>query len=98
NKPWQSGATYNYRDYVVCDTPLRAYALENDNCVSTKAPTGAGQDLIVKPGDGCQWHYFAPVIYTSGKSYVPTETFANSKERATYNLHKNYEADLWNDR
>jgi hypothetical protein len=98
NKPWQSGATYNYRDYVVSDSPLRAYTLENDNCVSTNAPTGAGQDLIVKTGDGCQWHYFAPVLYTSGKSYIPTQTFRNGKGLAAYNLRVNYAAHLWNDR
>jgi hypothetical protein len=99
NQRWRSGNLHSYRDYVTSDSPLRAYALENnDGCTSTVAPTGTGRNAIVTTGDGCRWRYFADVIYSSKRSYVPTMTFLHAPDNthnqnlATINLLANYEA------
>ena len=105
NVPWQA-ASYRYRDYVTGDSPLRAYALESpEGCASTVAPAGTGQGAIVASGDGCRWRYFADIIYSSGRSHIPTMTFPSfpwSKTvrftGATYNMKANHQALLWNDR
>lgn len=100
NRPWKSGTLYHFHDYVTSDLPLRAYALEGDSCTSAVAPIGTGSSTksMVVTSDGCQWQYQAEITYTSGKSYVPTETFTSDKNTATLMLHANYEAQLWNDR
>lgn len=100
NRPWKSGTLYHDADYVTSDSPLRAYALDESSCTSTIAPTGTGSDTKSKivTGDGCRWQYQADIIYTSGRSYIPTESFTGSNGPATLMLHANYEAQLWNDR
>jgi hypothetical protein len=100
NQPWKSGTLYHYFDYVVSDSPLRAYALVDDSCTSTVAPTGTGSATKSKivTSDGCQWLYRADVIYTSAKSYVPTEATTSKNLAMTLMLHASYQAQLWNDR
>ena len=49
--------------------------------------------------DGCQWTYWADVIYTSGASHIPTQTYPGNQFGAGIShLAANYQADLWNDR
>lgn len=96
NQPWKTGTLYHYLDFATADSPLRAYALQNDGCTSTVAPTGTGNKIDT--GDGCHWQYQADIIYTSRKSYIPTETFTDSRSAATLHMKANYEAHLWNDR
>ena len=100
NRPWKSGILYHYRDYVTSDSPLRAYALEDDSCLSTVAPTatGSGAKSTVVTSDGCHWQYEADILYSSERSYIPTEAFTRRDGPATIMLRSNYEAQLWNDR
>ena len=104
NQRWKKGTTYHYFDYVTSDSPLRAYALADDSCTSTVAPTGStGTDdgttgLKFRTSDGCHWDYMADILYSSEKSYIPTVTFTSSKSPATIQMKTNYEAMLWNDR
>ena len=100
NKPWKSATLYRYHDFVTSNSPLRAYTLEDDGCTSAVAPTGTGDDTksMVATSDGCQWQYQADMIYTSMKSYIPTETFTKKDGPATLMLRANYKAELWNDR
>ena len=37
NRPWKGGTLYHLIDYVVSDSPLRAYVLTGDSCTSTVA-------------------------------------------------------------
>lgn len=100
NQPWKHGALYHYRDYVTSDSPLRAYTLTQErSCASSVAPTGTGdaKSMIVTE-DGCYWQYQADIIYTSGRSHIPTETGENGRSALTLMLRGNYEAQLWNDR
>jgi hypothetical protein len=98
NRPWKGGTLYHLLDYVVSDSPLRAYTLTGDSCTSTVAPTGNGSQTkgMIVTSDGCKWQYQADIIYTSGKSYIPTET--SSRGGWMVMAHANYEAQLWNDR
>ncbi len=98
NQRWKSGTLYNFHDYVTSGAPLRAYALVSDSCTSTIAPTGSDTKSIIVTSDGCHWQYQADIIYTSARSYVPTETFTSAKSAATLMLNADYEAQLWNDR
>ena len=100
NQAWKSGRLYHYLDIVTSGSPLRAYALENRGCLSTVAPagTGNGPRAMIVTSDGCHWHYQADIIYTSKRSYIPTETFTSPRSAATLMLRANYEARLWNDR
>jgi hypothetical protein len=98
NRPWKHGTIHNYFDYVTSGSPLRAYALEDNSCTSTVAPTGTGTNSKVVTSDGCHWQYQADILYTSAKSYIPTETSTNSNGPMTVMLQANYEARLWNDR
>lgn len=102
NRPWKSGTTYHYRDYATSDSPLRAYTLLDNSCHSTAAPTGTGSGAksMVVTSDGCHWQYQADIIYSSKKSYIPTEITTRRKggKIKTIMLHANYEARLWNDR
>ena len=102
NKPWKSGTAYLYGDYVVNASPLRAYELVNPTgCTSTVAPTGtaSGSGLAFTTSDGCQWKYWADVLYSSGKSYIPTQRYLTpAKLEATYQAKGNHAAQLWNDR
>jgi hypothetical protein len=102
NKPWKGGTAYLYGDYVVTASPLRAYELINPaGCTSTVAPTGtaSGSGTAFTTSDGCQWKYWADVLYSSGKSYIPTQRYLTpSKLEATYQAKANHEAQLWNDR
>ena len=100
NRRWKKGTTYHYFDYVTSGAPLRAYALANDSCSSTVAPTGTGSDAksIVVTSDGCHWQYQADIIYSSKKSYIPTETSTHRNSPPTIMIDANYEARLWNDR
>lgn len=98
---WRIGP-YSYGVYMTSDSPLRAYEQVNPSgCKSSIAPTGtaAGSGTTFTTSDACQWTYWADIIYSSEKSYIPTEHYAagpNSKvtDRST----DNYQADLWNDR
>ncbi|MGH7117414.1 MAG: hypothetical protein ACREFP_00195, partial [Acetobacteraceae bacterium] len=100
NQPWRDGSHYHYFDHVTAGSPLRAYALVNEGCTSTVEPpgTGSGQGAIIQTSDGCQWQYLADILYTSRKSYIPTETFTAKNGPATLHLRANHEAELWNDR
>ncbi len=98
NRPWKGGTLYHVLDYVVSDSPLRAYVLTGDSCTSTVAPTGTGSQIktLIVTTDGCKWQYQSDIIYTSGKSYIPTET--SIKDAWMLTVHASYEAQLWNDR
>lgn len=97
--------TYNNRDTVVSGTPLAPYQLADNvsSCSSTIAPTGTGGTLA----DGCTWHDLTDlfngsqifITYTSGNSFIPTETFAaGNLNSATVKMTEPYEAQLWNSR
>ena len=89
-----------YGDYVVTGSPLRAYEQFNAaGCTSAVAPTGtaSGSGTVFATSDGCQWKYWADVLYSSGKSFIPTQRYA-SKPNASYEMKANHEAQLWNDR
>jgi hypothetical protein len=100
SRPWKRGTLYHFLDHVTSDSPLRTYALAADNCSSTVAPTGTGADArsMVVTGDGCHWQYQADIIYTSKRSFIPTETFTTVDGSATLMLQGSHEAQLWNDR
>ena len=100
NRPWKSGTLYSYREYVTSDSTLRTYALQDNSCRSTAAPTGigSGANSVVVTSDGCHWQYQADIVYSSEKSHIPTETSTGYNAPATIMLHANYEARLWNDR
>lgn len=103
NRPWAKGQ-YGFHDVVTSDAPLRAYMQVSDSCTSTVAPTGVGSAYNYEGEgnslgigiDGCQWVNFADVLYTSGKSYIPTQTY-NSGTATVYVL-TDYVGLLWNDR
>jgi hypothetical protein len=104
NQPWKSG-TYYYGSYVTAGTPLRAYLLADSNCTSTVAPAGnTGTNdryggVTFATSDGCHWDYVADILYSSEKSYIPTQTYINNTTSpATYHMQSDYEAQLWNDR
>lgn len=101
NTPWQP-QTYFFGDNIVSDAPLRSYRLANPaGCASAVAPAGTGRGMgaTITLSDGCQWTYWADVIYTSGVSHIPTQTYHdNSQSKATQHLAANYQASLWNDR
>ena len=100
NRPWKSGTAYLYGDYIVTGSPLRAYEQFNPaGCTSAVAPTGtaSGSGTVFATSDGCQWKYWADVLYSSEKSFIPTQRYA-SKPNASYEMRANYEAQLWNDR
>ena len=98
NRPWKGGTLYHLIDYVVSNSPLRAYVLTGDSCTSTVAPMGTGSQTKgqIVTSDGCKWQYQADITYTSGKSYIPTET--SIKGGWMLMVHASYEAQLWNDR
>jgi hypothetical protein len=104
SRPWKKGMTYHYFDHVTSGSPLRAYALAGDGCTSTVAPsgrTGSGDGttgLKFRTSDGCDWYYMADILYSSGRSFIPTVTFTSAKSPATIQMKANYEAMLWNDR
>ena len=102
NRHWESGTAYRYGDYVVSDSPLRAYEqVRGAGCTSTVAPTGTanGSGSAFTTSDGCQWKYWADVIYSSGRSYIPTQRYApGSTSSRIDELTANHQADLWNDR
>jgi hypothetical protein len=96
---WKNGTHYHFRDVVTSDSPLRAYTLTDESCTAGVAPTGTGDaKLMVGTGDGCHWQYEADIIYTSGRSHIPTQTAERSNGPVTLMLRGNYEAQLWNDR
>lgn len=101
NTPWRA-QTYFFGDNVVSGSPLRSYRLANAaGCSSTVPPsgTGGGMGRTITLSDGCQWAYWADVIYTSGVSHIPTQTYPdNAPGKATRHLSANYQANLWNDR
>ena len=98
---WKQGQ-YSFRDYVTSDTPLRSYTIESKGvCASTVPPTGTGSNSnrVFKTSDGCEWRYVGDVIYTSRRSYIPTEKLPPSGNGpGTYTMDANHQADLWNDR
>ena len=103
NKRWKSDTLYHYRDYVTAGSPLRAYALIDDSCTSMVAPSGRGGSFDgfgkkITASDGCHWDYLADIIYSSEKSYIPTQTHTSLRSGATLHMQANYEAQLWNDR
>jgi hypothetical protein len=98
NRPWKSGTVYTFLDYVTTGSPLRTYALLDNSCTSTVAPTGNDLKSKVVTSDGCQWQYKADIIYTSRKSFIPTETATTGNSPMLLMLQGNYEAQLWNDR
>ncbi len=101
---WKKGTTYHFFDYVTSGSPLRAYALSDDNCTSSVPPTANPGGHVASPpvtfatSDGCHWYYMADILYTSERSYIPTVTFTSSKSAATIQMKANYEVRLWNDR
>jgi hypothetical protein len=103
NQQWKKG-TYHFFDYVTSGSPARAYALADDNCMSSTAPIENPGGQVSSPpvkfatNDGCHWYYMADILYSSGRSYVPTVTLTSSKSSATIQMKANYEAKLWNDR
>lgn len=107
NQPWKTGTAYLYGDYVISDSPPRAYEETGlPGCTSTVAPTGtaSGSDTTFATSDGCTWTYWADVLYSSEKSYIPTERYlgatSTSAGEGTAEMAANttYEAQLWNDR
>ena len=106
NKPWASGTAYGYHDVVTSDSPLRTYMQIADSCVSAVPPTGKGTAYSMDGegytlgvgSDGCKWVYVTDVLYSSKKSYIPTQTFNRAKNTATIHLLTNYAGLLWNDR
>lgn len=106
NKPWASGTAYGYHDVVTSDSPLRAYMQIADSCVSAIPPTGKGTTYSLDGegyalgvgSDGCQWVYVTDVLYSSKRSYIPTQTYNRAKNTATIHLLPNYVGLLWNDR
>jgi hypothetical protein len=102
NQLWQQGAMYHNGDYVVSDSPLRAYEQSNPaGCTSFVAPRGAasGSGSIFATSDGCRWKYWADIVYSSERSYIPTQRYLNPQQPdvATNELKANYLAELWND-
>jgi hypothetical protein len=102
NQHWKAGTAYPYGDYVVSDSPLRAYEQMNSmGCKSTAAPTGTayGSGTEFTTADRCRWKYWADILYSSEKSYIPTQRYpTKGKLDATVELKANYEAEIWNDR
>lgn len=104
NQPWVA-ATYGYHDVVVSDTPLRAYMQISATCPSTIRPIGIGTtysadgdgNSLGVGADGCQWVHIADVLYTSGKSYIPTQTYNLAENLATVHVLATYTGLLWND-
>ena len=94
NRPW-AAATYHRWDYVTSDSPLRAYAASSQSCVSTVPPTGTSNSTT---SDGCQWQYRGDIVYTSAKSFIPTEVPGPGGIGSILMLRANYQAELWNDR
>jgi hypothetical protein len=89
---------------VTSGSPLRAYALTDDNCASSVAPIenpggrASGPAVTFATSDGCHWNYVADILYSSERSYIPTVTLTSSNSPATIQMKANYEANLWNDR
>jgi hypothetical protein len=90
---------------VTSDAPLRAYMQINPSCTSTIKPTGVGTtysgdgegSTLGVSTDGCQWVYFADILYSSMKAYIPTQTYSPTST-ITLNILSDYVAMLWNDR
>ena len=105
NQRWKKGTTYHFFDYVTSGSPLRAYALADDNCTSSCsahwkswAALPSSPAVTFATSDGCHWTYVADILYSSERSYIPTVTLTSSKSPATIQMKANYEARLWNDR
>lgn len=103
NRPWKTGTAYHDGDYVVSDSPLRAYEQSNPaGCTSTVAPAGTatGSGSTFATPDGCQWKYWADILYSSERSYIPTQRYLNPQKpsAATYEMKADHVAELWNDR
>jgi hypothetical protein len=102
NQHWKRDTAYLYGDYIVSGSPLRAYEQVNSaGCRSVIGPTGtaSGSGTTFPTTDGCQWRYWADVLYSSEKSYIPTQRYLTpGKLTATDQMKANYEAEIWNDR
>ena len=107
NRPWASGRVYNYFDIVTSDQPLRAYVQISVSCTSTIAPVGVGTaysmvgdgNSLGQSADGCQWVHIADVLYSSRRTFIPTQTHQTTPAVVEV-VHKNgdYTGLLWNDR
>lgn len=72
---WASGTTYAYFALVRLSTsPYNAFVLNGTwGCHSTVAPTiGTSGTLL---SDGCEWTYRGDIIYTSGATFMPNQTW-----------------------
>lgn len=102
NQHWKRGTKYLYGDYVVSGSPLRAYEQMNaTGCRSVDAPAGtaSGAGTTFATPDGCTWKYWADILYSSERSYIPTQRYLTpGKLIATDEMKANYEAEVWNDR
>jgi hypothetical protein len=58
-------------------------------------PTGTGTSTT---SDGCQWQYRAAIVYTSAKSFIPTEVPGSGSSGSVLMLRANNQGELWNDR
>lgn len=97
---WQAGP-YNYFAIVAAGSPLRAYSLQDTaGCAnSTAAPTGNAVGVVVTMPDGCKWQWRGDIIYTSGASRIPHQTYVNGNtQTATIRMVNDHKAELWNDR
>lgn len=90
NQAWVAGS-YNPFDIVTSGSPLQAYMQTAVSCSSTTPPGLASSD-------GCQWQYLADVLYSSKKSYIPTQTHDAVKGVEVIHKSGNYVGQLWNDR
>jgi hypothetical protein len=106
SKPWAGGGVYQYHAIVTSDSPLRAYMQINDACTSTIPPAGKGSSYTTDGegfslgagSDGCQWVYFADVLYSSRKSFIPPQSYTGKTGNVTVNVLSDHIAQLWNDR
>lgn len=87
--PAWSAKSYAAAEIVVSGTPLTAYKA-GDVCNSSIAPPTV---------DACQWQPLAPVIYTSGRSFIPPQTLNPASPNNDYvHITQIYQANLWADR
>ena len=93
---WAPGTHSLYQDYVVGDTPLRAYRAKAPCVSGDREPTGTGRDIN---DGGCLWDYMAEIGYWSRAHHIPKQRYvAGPNSAATLEMASHYEAILWDDR
>jgi hypothetical protein len=96
NVPWAANTSYFFQDYVVSDSPLKAYRATGPCTSGANAPTGAGKNIS---DGGCVWNYVATIGYSSQASHIPTQRYPDGlHSRPVVQLEENHTAIVWGDR